>query len=1321
MNKGKDMGEHGRSVMKHLVTFSTNQPPGPAAEFRVGVRSVPYLADHGFQDMVVLPGSFYVEMALFADRELFKRVPGLVRNVTFHNPIILAAEDTVIKVEMSDRGDGRVQYTFYEAGIDDGNARPAARQHAARLEIDRNPSTSPRTGAEAFSIETFQAQSHAVIAAAQFYKTLRENGNQYGPGFQNVSSIWRAGDESLGKLAVTRQHAELGSHYLHPSLLDSMVQLLAPFIMEQGKTFVLRSIERIDLKNVNFPETLWGHATRVPAQAGNDKEILGNVRVFGSSGEPYLELSGVTLTLLDRDNAGEQEAAANLVIAGNFTAEPLEDTMNFWGNHFGVALRTEFAPYNQIFQQLLDTGSAFRRNSDGANVILVGLEEWTQGGGRAPMDLDRARAERCFGSRARTVLPNGLEIVHLNRYETDYVYQEIFEDQCYLRHDIRLPDGGTVLDIGANIGLFSLFVMSRCANARIYACEPAPVVFDLLKANCDAYGSQVRPLNVGVSDRKKTATFTFYEKSSVFSGFHSDVAEDREAIRAVVRNMLRSASITGDSVEEYVNELTANRLDRKTYECQLTSVSDIIREHRIEKIDLLKVDAEKSELDIIRGIEDRDWPKIDQIVMEIHDPTRVAIKRIENFLIEKGYRCAVEQETLLEHAGLFNLYATRAGAAGESRADSGSAAAVHCGSRRAREAAGSLQRNVQDFCAALRSFMELSKVPLVICFCPRTPAAAADPELSALLNTAEGNLLLEAGKLANAHTISSESLLRRYPVKDYYDPDSHHVAHIPYTPACYAAIGTALVRAIYNLKRAPFKVIALDCDNTLWKGVCGEDGPLGVEVAAPHRALQEFMIGQMQAGMLLCLCSKNNEKDVLDVFDQRSDMPLKREHLVAWRINWSSKSENIRALARELNLGLDSVIFIDDNPVECADVRINCPSVLTLQLPGNAESFPSFLEHVWAFDQLGSTQEDQKRTRMYQESAKREHYREQALSLKDFIKGLQLRIEITEPTEEQLDRVSQLTFRTNQFNFTTLRRSNSEIKNLLKREDANCMVVKVADRFGDYGLVGVLIYEIGADRFKVDTLLLSCRVLGRGVEHSLVARLGQWAVKEGKKWVEFSYSPTAKNVLALEFITRIGGQYRNEANTSWMFPAESLAGVEYNPGETTPVEAVAAESGGADEPQARPALTFDIADRSERLQTIGENLFDMDRLVGAIDEYRRGSQPAPAVADVVPGNALETTLLNIWRKILGRPRIGVGDNFFEAGGTSLRAVQVIAAIKKELQQTLSIVSLFECPTVALLAARLSAPPGEVPAVKTAAAATLRGQQRRYNTMRQKRT
>jgi FkbH-like protein/FkbM family methyltransferase len=1262
--------------------------------------------------MVVLPGSFYIEMALCAEREFSKSVPGLVRNVTFLNPIILSDKDTVIKVAVRDRGDSCIEYRFYEAGIKYDGAQPTTQQCAAMLEIQRNQLTCLEKSENTFSIEAFQADAEAVIDSEQFYKALRKNGNQYGPRFQNVSAIWRAGDQCLGKLSVARQGTKSEPHVLDPGLLDSMTQLLAPFFMEKGKTFILRSIEKVEVSDVNFPDTLWGHATLLAEGDGDGKRFLGNVRVFDQRAKAHLQLSGVAFTLVDRPNVADEKTAANLLIASNFTAEPLEDSLKFWGDYFGVEIHIGFSPYNQIFQQLLDTASAFRNNRDGANVILLGLEEWTAGDRHTLMDLNKDRAAQCFGSRQKCILPNGLEIVHLNQYETDYLYREIFEDECYLRHGIRLEDGDTVVDIGANIGLFSLFVMSRCKNPNIYAYEPAPAVYDLLKANCDVYGSNVRVANFGVSDKPKTANFTFYEKSSVFSGFYPDETQDRGAIQAVVRNMLNSEGVAAESLEECVSDLTSERLCFRTHECRLTSVSEIIRENQIDKIDLLKIDAEKSELDIIDGIEERDWPKINQIVIEVHDCIGDKLKRIENLLIQKGYRCAVEKEALLDDTGLFNLYATRGkvgdGVGSGSRVAETFAAPMD----QARRITGGLKRTIRDFCAALRSFMDHSTVPLVLCVAPRSPAAGADAKLKAALNDAEQALLSEAATIPNVHTISSALLWQRYPVDDYYDSHSHQVAHIPYTPECYAAIGTALVRTIFSLKRDPHKVIVLDCDNTLWQGVCSEDGPFGIELTTPYRSLQEFMVGQMNAGMLLCLCSKNTERDVLAVFDQRTDMPLKREHLVSWRINWNSKSENIKSLAKELNLGLDSFIFIDDNPVDCADVKINCPDVLTVQLPQNSALFSSFLNHIWVFDHTVVTQEDQNRTRMYQENTKRQQYLEQSFSLKDFVKGLQLRVEITEATEDQLGRVSQQTFRTNQFNFTTIRRSENEIKNFLQREGASCLVVRVADRFGDYGLVGVLMYEAKADRYKVDTFLLSCRVLGRGVEHAIVSWLGQRAVEEGKRFVEITHLPTGKNLPALEFITGIGNQHQNDG-TSWTFPSEYLASVENDPDKSGPTRDQAPDTASPKNLTSEPAFALGVADRSERLQRIGENLCDIVRLVKAIEEYQLEKQPLHVPVDATPVSTLERALANIWKKVLGRPQIGLNDNFFEVGGTSLKAVQLIAAIKKDLKQSLSIVSLFECPTVTLLAAKLSATPEQSDDRTANATAALRGQQRRY--------
>src|SRR2546425_262319 len=201
---------------------------------------------------------------------------------------------------------------------------------------------------------------------------------------------------------------------------------------------------------------------------------------------------------------------------------------------------------------------------------------------------------------------------------------------------------------------------------------------------------------------------------------------------------------------------------------------------------------------------------------------------------------------------------------------------------------------------------------------------------------------------------------------------------------------------------------------------------------------------------------------------------------------------------------------------------------------------------------MGSNEEDQNRTRMYRENTKRQQFREQSVSLKDFINGLQLRVEIAEATEDQLGRVSQLTFRTNQFNFTSLRRSEHEIKTFLKRKHARCLVVRAADRFGDYGLVGVVMYETKPDRYQVDTFLLSCRVLGRGVEHAVVSRLGQRAVEEGKAFVEFTCLPTEKNLPAQEFITRLGEEHRHKDGTSWTFPAGRLASLEYDPADKMP-------------------------------------------------------------------------------------------------------------------------------------------------------------------------
>ena len=228
-------------------------------------------------------------------------------------------------------------------------------------------------------------------------------------------------------------------------------------------------------------------------------------------------------------------------------------------------------------------------------------------------------------------------------------------------------------------------------------------------------------------------------------------------------------------------------------------------------------------------------------------------------------------------------------------------------------------------------------------------------------------------------------------------------------------------------------------------------------------------------------------------------MVLKREHFVASRIDWNRKSDSVRSLAQELNVGLDSMIFVDDSAVECAEVRSNCPEVLVLEMPQEPGTWASFLAHSWAFDHLAATKEDEIRTQMYRESHARDTFRQQSLSFAEFLGGLQLNIRIDEPTSGQYGRIGQLTLRTNQFNLTTIRRQESEILHFLKNPHARCLAVRVDDRFGDYGLCGVVLYETRAERLAVDTFLLSCRVLGRGVEHAVLRDLGTRALDANKE------------------------------------------------------------------------------------------------------------------------------------------------------------------------------------------------------------------------------
>ena len=227
---------------------------------------------------------------------------------------------------------------------------------------------------------------------------------------------------------------------------------------------------------------------------------------------------------------------------------------------------------------------------------------------------------------------------------------------------------------------------------------------------------------------------------------------------------------------------------------------------------------------------------------------------------------------------------------------------------------------------------------------------------------------------------------------------------------------------------------------------------------------------RQRAGVLLCLCSRNNEQDVDAVFAAHPDMPLRRDQFVAARIDWEPKSANLRSLAAQLDLGLDSFVFVDDDPVVCAEVRASCPEVLTLCLPGEPDAIPGFLAAVWPLDLRPATGEDLRRTELYRANAEREQLRAASATLADFLASLELEVSIEAAAPRHAERIAQLTARTTQFNSTTLRLTEREIA---ERIAANrLLAVTVSDRFGDYGLVGAVLFGDEGGDLAVTGLML---------------------------------------------------------------------------------------------------------------------------------------------------------------------------------------------------------------------------------------------------------
>jgi FkbH-like protein len=538
-----------------------------------------------------------------------------------------------------------------------------------------------------------------------------------------------------------------------------------------------------------------------------------------------------------------------------------------------------------------------------------------------------------------------------------------------------------------------------------------------------------------------------------------------------------------------------------------------------------------------------------------------------------------------------------------------------------------------EFVSTVRS-TQLS-APLIVVLCPSKQDCSS---------IARDGLAQTAG----VYVIAAADIAALYPVAAIHDPHSDQLGHVPYTSEYFAALATMIARKVHAIRTPPFKVIALDCDDTLWSGICGEDGPESVIIDEPRRALQEFMAARRHEGMLLALCSKNNEEDVLETFRAHPSMPLAWSDFVARRINWESKGPNLSAIAQDLDLGLDSIVLVDDSTKEADEARAGAPGVLALTLPPRAADVPEFLRHVWAFDRAQITDEDRRRPELYAQRAARAEAERSATNLQDFLASLDLLVQIAPMTPADTGRVAQLTQRTNQMNATCMRRTAAEIQRLA----AECLTVRVTDRFGSYGLTGVIVFRADGSALAIDTFLLSCRALGRGVEHRMLARLGEIALERGLSHVHIPFVAAQRNRPAELFLKSLAAP---GPDSVFRLEARTAASVTYRPAEPLPY------GRGSDTPTEPRPLGSVFLKRPDYAR-IATHLRTPTQILDHLRTPIRRTTPI-ANGDA-PRTALERDLSALWCELLNLPVLGIHDNFFELGGHSLLAVQLLSRVRQ---------------------------------------------------------
>jgi FkbH-like protein len=390
------------------------------------------------------------------------------------------------------------------------------------------------------------------------------------------------------------------------------------------------------------------------------------------------------------------------------------------------------------------------------------------------------------------------------------------------------------------------------------------------------------------------------------------------------------------------------------------------------------------------------------------------------------------------------------------------------------------------------------------------------------------NLELGLGAPAYVRLCDVEFLAARMGGLAAQDPGAWFVSKQMGSPALLGAVGAELGRLIAALRQPMHKVLVLDLDNTLWGGVVGDDGLEGIEIGdtSPRgeafKAFQRYVKGLKQRGVLLAVCSKNDHERAVEPFEQHPEMVLRLDDFAAFKANWEPKSDNLQAIAAELNLGLNSLVFADDNPAEIEIVRQFAPDVSTILVGPDPASYVAQLQDAHLFEPQRITEADVVRSEQYRTEARRREAEASSTDMAAYLASLAMEATIRTFTPVDFPRIAQLIGRSNQFNLTTRRRTEAEVAAVAGAADHVTLTVRLADRFGDHGLISVLIAKLERGIFMVDTWLMSCRVLKRQVEELVVNEMVRQAKANGCIRVRGHYLPTPKNGMVRDLYPRMG-------------------------------------------------------------------------------------------------------------------------------------------------------------------------------------------------------